>query len=305
MSDRSSKPPHHQIVVGVRGDDPASRDAVALGARLARLEGADLLLGSVWASVLGPMDPLEDTVVRTEIERELVALRSAVPPDVFVRTEMRTSTSVLRGLQTLAAEHEADLLVLGAHRRVGGAGVDLAILHDAPCAIAVAPAGYEDTEPADDVVLAWDGSDEARIALARAVELAEHTHGTLRIVGVLEFAETVSGRLWPRSISMQAWLAPLRRGLRDSLRDAEKLVDGRVAVRTEPVEGAAAGALAEAAAGAAFIVAGSRAYGPVRRLVLGSTAAELLQRSLVPVLVTPRGAGDRSAVVAPAVLSRA
>ena len=39
------------------------------------------------------------------------------------------------------------------------------------------------------------------------------------------------------------------------------------------------------------MVTGSRAYGPLRRTVLGSTTRKLIRSSSCPVLVLPRGSG--------------
>jgi nucleotide-binding universal stress UspA family protein len=45
-----------------------------------------------------------------------------------------------------------------------------------------------------------------------------------------------------------------------------------------------------------MIVTGSRGYGALRRLVLGSTTAELLRGVEVPVLTLPRAIAEREAV---------
>lgn len=44
--------------------------------------------------------------------------------------------------------------------------------------------------------------------------------------------------------------------------------------------------------GVDLLVVGSRGYGPLRRVLLGSTAAELIHHADYPVIVFPRGAGD-------------
>ena len=45
-----------------------------------------------------------------------------------------------------------------------------------------------------------------------------------------------------------------------------------------------------------LLVCGSRSYGPVRRLLLGSTSSRLVREAPVPVLVLPRGAAAGEAV---------
>jgi universal stress protein family protein len=48
--------------------------------------------------------------------------------------------------------------------------------------------------------------------------------------------------------------------------------------------------LVELSATVDLLVLGSRAWGPVRRTVIGSTAAHLMRKSHCPLLVLPRGA---------------
>ena len=67
MTDATSTPRPPRIVVGVHGDDASSRDAVALGARLAALLREDLVLSCVWVSSFGPLDPLADDDVREAV----------------------------------------------------------------------------------------------------------------------------------------------------------------------------------------------------------------------------------------------
>ena len=61
-------------------------------------------------------------------------------------------------------------------------------------------------------------------------------------------------------------------------------VSGDVAVGTAVDE------LVELSRTVDLLVVGSRAWGPVRRTLIGSTAAKLMRRAHCPVLVLPRGA---------------
>lgn len=280
-----------RVVVGVHGDDASSRDAVALGVRLARLLDERLVLSCVWVTSFGPLDPLGDDAVREAVEEELRTLRALVPDDVPASTELRTATSVLRGLQLAARERDAEVLVIGSHRPSEPEATGPAAVPHAPCPVAVAPRGYRDAPPVADVVVAWDGSEEARVALEHAADLARRTGGQLRVVAVFETGEGVRDRRWARGEATQRWLQGLREEVESSLEEARRLVGDDVAVRTELREGWPATEVAASARGAGLVVAGSRGYGRLRRLVLGSTAAELLRIAEVPVLVTPRGVG--------------
>ena len=73
--------------------------------------------------------------------------------------------------------------------------------------------------------------------------------------------------------------------LPDELRAATVLVDGHPA--TEIVD--------EAGKGIDLLVMGSRNYGPIRRVMVGSTAIAVMRRSPCPVIVIPRGAATPSA----------
>jgi nucleotide-binding universal stress UspA family protein len=282
-----------KLVVGIRSDDVQAEDAVALGVDLARLWNAHLVLTGAWASPLGAGDALYAGVVCSEIERELEQLRKKIPDDVFVTTEVRGSTSISRALHRAAEVHHAEMLVLGPVREelpyVGASPAHLTVIHDAPTAVAVAPAGYR-AHPRDSgsVMAAWDGSDESRLALEASVGLAIAIAGTLHLVHVVETPLITLGHGVLNDSRLGEWMSgQLARG-RELLASGVKAVSGRVPVRSELREGLPDAQLAEAGLGDRFIVVGSRGYGAVRRSVLGSTSAGLLARADAPVLVCPR-----------------
>ena len=64
--------------------------------------------------------------------------------------------------------------------------------------------------------------------------------------------------------------------------DDDRDVGGRV------LEGDAAAELAAASAEVDLLVVGSRGYGPVRRVLLGSVSRELVRSAACPVVVLPR-----------------
>lgn len=283
------------IIAAVTAGDEA-RDTIALGSALARAEGAHLKLARVWVSPLGSGDGFYEQAMRTEAERSLEELRLAVPADVECTAEALGATSIVRGLHELAASDDAEILVLGpshvgkAVRAVRG-DVSLGALHSAPCAVAVAPPGYHATDARLlEIVVGYDGSEECETALDAAAALAERTLGELRIVHVLETPYRLTEVPWLDPAGSEHWLASVRGDAQEQLDTARRRVGERVPVRTEIVEGIAADELARAAATADILVTGSRRYGPVKRLVLGSVTAGLIHHVAVPVLVLPRGA---------------
>ena len=72
-------------------------------------------------------------------------------------------------------------------------------------------------------------------------------------------------------------------------------VAGRVPVTTEVRNGPSGHELAAATHDCSLVVTGSRGYGALRRLVLGSTTADLLRGATVPVLILPRAVAERVA----------
>ncbi|HET8536055.1 MAG TPA: universal stress protein [Solirubrobacteraceae bacterium] len=288
-----------RIIVAAFGDGDASRDAVAFAIELARADQAELLLAGIWASPLGAGDSLYEGVVRGEIERELEVLRELVPQDVHVHIEVRGATSVVRGLHRLVAGNHHDVLVFSAAdlTRHGHGNLALEAIHDAPCAVAVAPNGYarEREQLGPDVATAWVDTPEAQAALEAAVGYAQHTGGTLRIVQVLAMPYRFSDQPWVDASGVQHWLESARPEAEASLQLAVERVAERVPVLTDLRDGYSGHELAEASRGCAMIVTGSRGYGALRRLVLGSTTADLLREATVPVVTLPRAVAERDA----------
>jgi nucleotide-binding universal stress UspA family protein len=279
-----------KIIVAVFGDGAASRDAIAFGIHLARAERAPLMLAAVWSSPLGAGDSLYEGVVLPEMERELAALRPLVPDTIPLRVRVIGATSVVRGLHRLVEGEGSDVIVFSAAdlRHYGHGNLALEALHDAPCAVAVVPVGYAEDRVAADVALGWADTAEARAALESGVRLVEHSGGTLRIVHVLRMPHGLADHGWLGPSGTADWLESARRDGETSLARALAQVDGRVPATWELREGVCGRELAFAGRGCGTIVTGSRGYGALRRLVLGSTTAELLREAEVPVLTLPR-----------------
>jgi nucleotide-binding universal stress UspA family protein len=287
---------HRQIIVAVVGREDSARDAIAFAISLARAEGATLVLAGVWESPLGAGDSLYEGMVRPETERELGALRPLVPDTVPVRTRILGATSVVRGLHRIVDEHAGDVIVFSAAdlRRYGHGNLALEMLHDAPCAVAVVPEGYAGDRSAADVAIAWVDTPEAHAALEAGVRLARHSGGTLRIVHVLPMPYGFAGAGWLGPTGTADWLEAARSEGEASLERALELVDRRVPAATELRDGICGRELAAAGAGCGVIVTGSRGYGGLRRLILGSTTADLLRDVEVPVLTLPRSLAEHA-----------
>lgn len=132
------------------------------------------------------------------------------------------------------------------------------------------------------IVVATDGSDNARHAVAWTAELAAQTGARVTAVHVFEPLAHLAG-------SGPVDLARLRDEARRELDDvwAAPLRDAGVDVAVAIVEGRAAEAIAGAAdsEGADLIVVGARGLSPLRRVVLGSVSQRLPHITTVPVVV--------------------
>jgi nucleotide-binding universal stress UspA family protein len=282
---------YRKIVVGY-DDSSEAKDALALGQQLAAASGGELVVSAVsvvHATLRANVDPVE-----VEDEHDLMAHAGAAAQAAGATSRDVESTSVPRGLHELAEEIGADLVVVGSSRHsaagqvfLGNVGVSL--LHGTPCAVAVAPKGYADAAgvPLSNVVVGYDGSPEAQVALDAASELARATGARIRLVAAAEPPPMVFGRA-----GSGGWAAvkdEVEAALRKRLEDAAASIEGDV--HAELVGEAPADALADAAREPGSIVfLGSRGYGPVRSVLLGSVSRALARMAPAPIVVHPRGA---------------
>jgi nucleotide-binding universal stress UspA family protein len=275
------------IVVGVDGRE-GGRDALSLAARLALMAGGELV--AVRAI------PLDQYVVRAgapkvntlaEAEAERMLAEELTETGITARTRVVSETSPAHALHRVAEEVRADVIVVGSthHGAVGRvfAGDDAAAtLHGSTRPVAIAPHGLAAREwrPVSHIGVGLDDGPEAANALALAAALARDSGATLALRSVVGDADaTVDGGDW---LDRARTLATSR---------LEHAVAGLpVAATSEVTVGSPVAELAELSRSVDLLVVGSRAWGPVRRVVLGSTAAELMRRSHCPVLVQPRGA---------------
>ena len=194
-----------------------------------------------------------------------------------------------RVLHDLAEAERADLIVVGPtrHGTIGRILIGTTtekLLKSAPCAVAVAPTDFADgTRPEVGVIgVAYNGEPDSFAALEEAARLARATDSELRVITV---GPTFSG--------LDAHLGPvedLRAEYRDRLAQGVARIGGQAEAVYE--EGPAAEALSAKGIDLDLLVLGSRGYGPVRRVLTGSTAEAVVRTAPCPVLVVPRAAED-------------
>lgn len=295
-----------KIVVGVDGRE-GGRDALSLGARLALAAGGELVAVQVVALdqfVVRAGAPKYNTMAREEARRRL----EQEVADAGLTADLRVlgDTSPARALHGVAEEVAADVIVVGStgHAGLGRvlAGDDVVgTLHASPCAVAVAPRGLADAEwsPITRIGVGFDATPEAEQALAAAVAVALDSGATLDVMSVVATHVNAADRTLYDSEWLDRARAAAQEHVDAGIADLPVEASGQVAVGEPLAE------LVELSATVDLLVVGSRAWGPVRRTLIGSTAAKLSRAAHAPLLVLPRGAatgqpGEREPATAPA-----
>lgn len=214
----------------------------------------------------------------------LVGVREEAGMDAKLR--VHGAPTVGRGLHEVAEATGADLLVIGSSRR-GLLGRVLigddtrASLNGAPCAVAIAPVGYAQ-RPAvmREIGVGYDGSPESEHALTFARTLAERLHAQLSAFEAVSFpAYVFTGPPVPDDALIE--------DLVEAARERVASIEG---IEPHAAYGQPAEELALYSASLDVLVIGSRSYGPIGRLVHGSTAQQLARTARCPLLVLTRAA---------------
>jgi nucleotide-binding universal stress UspA family protein len=197
-------------------------------------------------------------------------------------------------LRGLADKGEADLIVLGStHHAAFGAvapgSIAEHLLKGARCRLVIAPKGYAQGDFAERlhvVAVGFDGMAESRAALAEAAQLAGRAHASMRVIGV-------APPLPPMGAAAAAQAAAeagpdFQTQLHEAVAELPAEVRALpVLERGEPVEKL----LDRADQGVDLLVLGSRGFGPVMRLLIGSVSARVIREAPCPVMIVPRPGG--------------
>lgn len=285
---------YRKILVGYDDSDQA-KDALALGKQLADATGAELVAAGVFQ-----FDPIWGGFDRyfREAEVEYARKIEEAAKAVGAQAEATPSSSPARGLHELAEEIEADLILVGSahHGRVGqtlAGSVGVALLHGSPCAVGIAPHGYRGRtgNGIGAVAVGFDGSDESGLALMAAMRLASETGAKLKLVSVAEAPPISLGK--GGDAGRHELTEAIQAQAREQLVEARETVPEGIEVEAGLITGDPVEALAKVAeAPGTLLVVGSRGYGPLRRVLLGSVSTKLVRLAPCPLIVTPRGMHD-------------
>lgn len=289
-----------RILIGFDGSSHGE-DALAFGRVLAAAAGADA--EAVVATAYKPVVPKDSSGtesdyqarLRYEAEQELERAK-ALAPELPAEAFRAVRGSAAKALHGLAEEIGADAIVVGtSHRgalgRVWAGSATEQILHGAPCSVAVAPVDYaqrpEEQRTLKRVGVAYDGSPESKVALHAAAGLASAAGASISPISVVDLRTPTTV-----AYGYEQYVQAVRDLVAVELREAGAEVAGSGDVDLVEREGDPASELAKASADVDLLVAGSRGYGPLKRVLLGSVSSRLVREAQGPVLLLPRSSAE-------------
>jgi nucleotide-binding universal stress UspA family protein len=282
---RTWRPPRH--LVGYDGTH-GGRDAIAL-AKLLGEPNADFLLVDVIPPVgIGLRTRrLEDEEPPQSPGFFFEALRDLTGNPVETRTYVANSPAHV--LTDIAEEEGFELIAIGPCYpgivgRILLGSVGTGLLHGASAPVAAATRGYDKhhRHALREIGVAWDGSPEAREAVGHAEVLARREGARLRLLTVDVRQTTVPG--------VVGWEPLVPKSPLEVLDDGVAAVAPDLAVEGKLIDGGSipAAIAQECRTGVDLLVVGSRGYGALGRVLVGSVATGLLHRARCPVLTVPR-----------------
>lgn len=272
------------IIVGHDGTQRGD-DALALARLLSRGPNVRRVIAYVAA----------DNDAGSDVEAAHPAALDALELGADEELRVLRAGSAGRRLQELVEDPGVSLLVLGPSRhgsqgRALGTTVER-MMNGSPCPVAAAVPGLAAAEGLRRLLVAYDGSLESDAALALAAQVVRGTDALVDVVTVRaplpEAERPGSGGFGPfasRSASREA----------QAVADAAlaKLPDGHRGTARVGDPPAGRAIVAEALrADADLVVMGSRGYGPMRRVLLGTTGSAVAHATPCSLLVIPRHGG--------------
>ena len=197
-------------------------------------------------------------------------------------------------LQALAESGEADLIVLGSTHRaaigsVAPGSIAEHLLHGARCRLVIAPKGYALEDHSQDrlrvLAVGYDGMAESHAALEEGATLARRFGASMKVIGVMTpippVGAAAAAQAGPEAgPDFQTRLHNAVGELPPELRALPVLEHG------DPVHKL----LEVTEVGVDLLVLGSRGFGPVMRLLVGSVSSRVIRAASCPVMVVPRPA---------------
>ena len=279
-----------KIVVGYDQSE-GSRDALALAGQVAsRFDSAVTVVTTVPSPVGGNFAPSLPADAYTNLSEGAKAAAEEAAEPLGASVVISEATSPAFGLEQVAESEGADLIVIGCARtdpgRVRAGHKAHQLMSGGEAAVLLAPVGYASDGSIDKVAVAVNGTPESDRAIGVAAAFAGE--GPLKVISVATDFADYWGH-WTAGTVMADLADASREAAQKSLDDAV----GKVPVGTMPeplmVDGDAIMELRAASDGDLDLLClGSRSYGPVRRVLLGSTSSGVVADAGCAVLVVPR-----------------
>ena len=300
-------PPLRRILVALDGSDGSER-ALELALRLSRQFGSDLILCTALdhereiaaASMPDVVYPnIAELIERYDAQAKSL-LRDAQAKAFAAGA--RASTAFLEGRPAVAVaryagSHDVDAIVMGTHGRrglerlmIGSTAEGVLRLSAVPIVVMHDDAVQKSTELAfARILVAVDESAASDDAVAFALSLATGNEAFL-FCSALDTTE-LAGNAVTSGFDPVSLVSDARRAASKSL-EARTLIASASPVRSLErviLEGSPANAVLDAARDfrADLVVCGTHGRRGLRRMLLGSVAAEIVRRSAVPVAVVP------------------
>ncbi len=268
------------------------RDAVEL-ARVLAAPDPDASAVVVTVSITGPL-PMEYALLGVEESADAEPLFEDARETLAgmeVETRAYGGGSPAGILTTVAESEDFDAIVVGSpHRGVFGrillGSVGKSLLNGAPADVAVAPKGYAQAlhEALADIAVGYDGTPEAKLALRRAEALAKRSNARLKLLTVVK-PPTAAPVMVPGAYAPESPPEPDK-----VILEGVNSVDSTLAAAPVRLDGDPAAQLTKACEEdpVDLLVLGSRGYGPLARVLLGSVSRKIVQDAPCPVLTVRR-----------------
>lgn len=277
---------NNNVIVGVEPSRAEHADAIALGARLARLLDANLVLVSVYEPRDGRWHHAASSYEHA-LRRATTQMKDRLD-GLVVEQLVLPGASAARVLHHLVDERGARAVVVASSPRAPWGQIELGhvserLLHGGAAPTVIAPRGYAKHErPLQTIGVGYGGTPESEDALKAAAELADASDASLRLIGVFDPLDYMH---------VHAMLSPdangdLRQMAENDLARALDSLDGRVATG-ELLDGDPAETLRTLSPELDLLVLGSRSYGPLRAVLLGGVSGALVHRAACPLMVVP------------------
>lgn len=286
-----------EVVVGVDESEGAA-EALRWAVREAAAHGWAVTAVMAWGflnqhhpTVAEAFDPNYGEKDAAEALAKIVATRlreyeaSMVQPRVVCDLPARALLEVSEG---------SELLVLGT-RGLGGfrglllGSVSQHCLHHATSPIAIVRHADEARDTYGRVVVAVDGSDTSKRALAWAVEEARLRQSTLRVVNAWHLPAVVGYPYTEATFDPRIFEHASRQVIDEALGGCDT---GSVSVELVSAQGTPAAVILNAAETADLVVMGSRGLGGFKGMLLGSATHQVTHHARCPVVVVPPPRGD-------------